>query len=147
MCIRDRHCIQQAFDQREGHIEDDKALDEAVCRRQDGLIHAEDGFQRHVVELYICLLYTSDHRQKEICRRGSRHSGSEHKGRCLAQRAGGAGAGRCRCPVSYTHLDVYKRQSAICAAAKNWPLPCRTSGINETQTKRHCRTQNRSGSA
>lgn len=25
--------------------------------------------------------------------------------------------------------------SAICAAAKNWPLPCRTSGINETQTK------------
>ena len=37
--------------------------------------------------------------------------------------------------------------SAICAAAKNWPLPCRTSGINETQTKRHCRTQNRSGSA
>ena len=42
-----QHCIQQALDQREGHIEDDKALDEAVCRRQDGLIHAEDGFQRH----------------------------------------------------------------------------------------------------
>ena len=45
--------VQQTLDQREGHVEDDEALDEAVCRRQDGLIHAEDGFQRHVVELHI----------------------------------------------------------------------------------------------
>ena len=43
--------IQQALDQSEGHIEDDQALDQAVGRGQDGLIHAEDGFQRHVVEL------------------------------------------------------------------------------------------------
>ena len=43
--------IQQALDQSEGHIEDDQALDKAVCRGQDRLIHAQDGFQRHVVEL------------------------------------------------------------------------------------------------
>ena len=47
------HGIQQALDQREGHVEDDQALDQAVSRRQDGLIHAEDGFQRHVIELHI----------------------------------------------------------------------------------------------
>ena len=45
--------IQQALDQSEGHIEDDQALDKAVCRGQDRLIHAQDGFQRHVVELHI----------------------------------------------------------------------------------------------
>ena len=43
--------IQQALDQSEGHIEDDQALDKAVGRGQDSLIHAQDGFQRHVVEL------------------------------------------------------------------------------------------------
>ena len=43
--------IQQALDQSEGHIEDDQALDKAVGRGQNGLIHAQDGFQRHVVEL------------------------------------------------------------------------------------------------
>ena len=43
--------IQQALDQSEGHIEDDQALDQAVGRGQDGLIHTQDGFQRHVVEL------------------------------------------------------------------------------------------------
>ena len=43
--------IQQALDQSEGHIEDDQALDQAVGRGQDSLIHAQDGLQRHVVEL------------------------------------------------------------------------------------------------
>ena len=42
---------QQTLDQREGHVEDHKALDQAVSRGQNGLIHAQDGFQRHVVEL------------------------------------------------------------------------------------------------
>ena len=28
---------------------------------------------------------------------------------------------RCTCPVSYTHLDVYKRQAAAIAAAKADP--------------------------
>ncbi len=47
------HGIQQALDQRERQVEEDEALDEAVCRGQDRLIHAQDGFQRHVVELHI----------------------------------------------------------------------------------------------
>ena len=47
------HGIQQALDQREGHVENDQALDQAVGRRQNGLVHAKNGFQRHVVELHI----------------------------------------------------------------------------------------------
>ena len=47
------HGVQQTLDQREGQVEDDEALYEAVGRGQDGLIHAEDGFQRHMVELHI----------------------------------------------------------------------------------------------
>ena len=47
------HSVQQALDQRERQVEEDEALDEAVCRGQDRLIHAQDGFQRHVVELHI----------------------------------------------------------------------------------------------
>ena len=70
------HCIQQALDQREGHVEDDEALDEAVCRGQDGLVHAEDGFQRHVVELHIGRI--SD----EVV---GRHTEHRH-GRCTDQR-------------------------------------------------------------
>ena len=47
------HGVQQTLDQREGQVEDDEALHEAVGRGQDGLIHAEDGLQRHMVELHI----------------------------------------------------------------------------------------------
>ena len=45
--------VQQTLDQREGHVKDHKALDQAVGRGQNGLIHSQNGFQRHVVELYI----------------------------------------------------------------------------------------------
>ena len=48
-----QHGVQQALDQREGHIKDHKALDQAVGRGQDSLIHPQNGFQRHMVELHI----------------------------------------------------------------------------------------------
>ena len=44
-----QHGVQQTLDQREGHIKDHKALDQAVGRGQDSLIHPQNGFQRHIL--------------------------------------------------------------------------------------------------
>ena len=73
-----------------------------------------------------CLLYTSRLRARGERRRG------RARGARLRRRARGSGISRLApalLPVSYTHLDVYKRQSQdICAADFHAMLPTRFHG-------------------
>ena len=45
--------VDHALAEGEGHVEDEKALPEAVRRWEDGLVHAYDGIQRHLIEHHI----------------------------------------------------------------------------------------------